>query len=310
MRMLAYLIKRLLWAVLVLLGLSLVSFTIISLVPGDPAKALAGPQTPPTVLAEIRHGWGLDRPLPLRYLGYLGHLARGDLGRSYIQDEDVLTAILSRLPQTVQLAIAGIVCELLVAFPLGIVAAARAGGLLDRTLLAITAVSISTPTFLVCLLLLLSLGSWLHLLPLGGYGDPWPKYVLLPALAIGLPGGAWYSRLLRTALLETRRLEFVRTARAKGASRRRIMLRHIMPIALLPLLPIIGTDLANLLGGVVIVESVVNWPGIGLQAYTALKTLDTPLVMGTVLLAGLFVVGLNLMVDLAVAALDPRVRLG
>src|SRR5207253_2003047 len=116
----------------VLLGLSLVSFTIISLVPGDPARALAGPQTPPNVLVQIRHGWGLDRPLPLRYLSYLGHVARGDLGRSYIQDESVLSAIFSRLPQTVELALAGILCELLVAFPLGIVAAARSGGLLDR----------------------------------------------------------------------------------------------------------------------------------------------------------------------------------
>lgn len=308
--MLSYLIKRLLWAVLVLLGLSLVSFTILSLVPGDPARTFAGPQASPAVLSQIRHGWGLDRPLPLRYVSYLGHLVRGDLGRSYIQDDEVLSAILARLPQTVELAAAGIICEMLVAFPLGVLAAARAGGWLDRALLALTATAISTPTFLVALLLLLSLGSWLHLLPLGGYGDPWPRYVILPALAIGLPGGAWYSRLLRTALLETRGQDFVRTARAKGATRRRILLRHVMPIALLPLLPIIGTDLANLLGGVVIVEGVTNWPGIGLQAYTALKSLDTPLVMGTVLLAGLFVVTLNLIVDLAVAALDPRVRLG
>lgn len=308
--MLAFLVKRLLWALIVLFGLSLVSFTIISLVPGDPARALAGPQTPPDVLVAIRRGWGLDRPLPLRYLTYLGHLVRGDLGRSYIQNEDVVQAILSRLPQTAELAVCGLLCELLVAFPLGTIAAARAGGWLDRALLALTAISISTPTFLVCLLLLLSLGSWAHLLPLGGYGDPWPRYVILPALAIGLPGGAWYSRLLRTALLETRGQEFVRTARAKGASRPRVLLRHILPIAALPLLPIIGADLANLLGGVVIVEGVVNWPGIGLQAYNALKELDTPLVMGTVLLAGTFVVFLNLIVDLAVAALDPRVRLG
>ena len=307
--MLAYLAKRLFWAVLVLLGLSMVSFALLSLVPGDPARVLAGQQATPSVLAQIRHGWGLDQPVPVRYLRYMSHLLRGDLGHSYFQDEDVLPAILSRLPQTVELALAGLLCELLVAFPLGTLAAARPGGWLDRALLALTAISISTPTFLVTLLLLLSLGSWAHLLPLGGYGDPWPKYVILPALAIGLPGGAWYSRLLRTALLETRRLDFVRTARAKGVSRRSLLLRHILPIAALPLLPIIGTDLANLLGGVVIVESVVNWPGIGLQAYNALKSLDVPLVMGTVLLAGLFVVALNVIVDLVVALLDPRVRL-
>ncbi len=307
--MTAYLLKRIAQAVLVLLGVSLVSFTLISLVPGDPARVLAGQQATPALLAQIRHGWGLDRPVPLRYLSYMGHVLRGDFGHSYIEDEDVLPALLSRLPQTAELAVAAILCELLVALPLGTLAAARAGGLLDRGLLTATAVSISTPTFLVTLLLLLSLGSWIHLLPLGGYGDPWPKYVILPALSIGIPGGAWYSRLLRTALLETRTLDFVRTARAKGVSRRLVLFRHILPIAALPLLPIIGADLANLLGGVVVVESVTNWPGIGLQAFVALKSLDLPIVMGTVLLAGLVVVTLNLAVDLAVALLDPRVRL-
>jgi peptide/nickel transport system permease protein len=293
----------------VLIGLSLVSFTLISVVPGDPARVLAGQQATPAVLSQIRHGWGLDRPAPIRYLSYIAHLLRGDFGHSYIEDEDVLPALLSRLPQTAELALAAILCEMLVALPLGALAAARAGGFLDRGLLALTAVSISTPTFLVTLLLLLSLGSWIHLLPLGGYGDPWPKYVILPALAIGIPGGAWYSRLLRTALLETRTLDFVRTARAKGVPRRRLLLRHILPIAALPLLPIIGTDFANLLGGVVVVESVTNWPGIGLQAFVALKSLDLPIVMGTVLLAGFVVVTVNLLVDLAVALLDPRVKL-
>jgi peptide/nickel transport system permease protein len=288
---------------------SLVSFTLLSLVPGDPARVLAGQQATPAVLAQIRHGWGLDRPAPIRYFSYMGHVLRGDFGHSYIEDEDVLPALLSRLPQTAELALTAILCEMLVALPLGAAAAARAGSILDRGLLTVTAVSISTPTFLVTLLLLLSLGSWMHILPLGGYGDPWPKYVILPALAIGIPGGAWYSRLLRTALLETRTLDFVRTARAKGVSRRRLLFRHILPIAVLPLLPIIGTDFANLLGGVVVVESITNWPGIGLQAFVALKSLDLPIVMGTVLLAGLVVVTLNLVVDLAVALLDPRVRL-
>jgi peptide/nickel transport system permease protein len=305
----AYLLKRVALAILVLIGLSLVGFILISAVPGDPARVLAGQQATPSVLAQIRHGWGLDRPAPIRYLSYIGHLLRGDFGHSYIEDEDVLPALLSRLPQTAELALAAILCEMLVALPLGALAAARAGGVLDRGLLALTAVSISTPTFLVTLLLLLSLGSWIHLLPLGGYGDPWPKYVILPALAIGIPGGAWYSRLLRTALLETRGLDFVRTARAKGVPRRRILFRHILPIAALPLLPIIGTDFANLLGGVVVVESVTNWPGIGLQAFVALKSLDLPIVMGTVLLAGFVVVTVNLLVDVAVALFDPRVRL-
>ena len=308
--MLTFIVKRLFLAVLVLVGISMLSFALLSLVPGDPARLLAGQQASPAVVAQIRHSWGLDQPAPIRYLTYMSHVVRGDLGRSYMEDEDVLPAILSRFPNTAKLALAGIICEMIVAFPLGVAAAARSGGWLDRALLAFTALSISTPTFLVALLLLLSLGSATHLLPLGGYGEPWPKYVILPALAIGIPGGAWYSRLLRTSLLETRRLEFIRTARAKGVSRRRLLVRHVLPIAVLPLLPIIGADLATLLGGVVVVEGVTNWPGMGLQAYIALKSLDIPLVMGTVLLAGLVVVTLNLVVDIAVAVLDPRVRLG
>jgi peptide/nickel transport system permease protein len=308
--MLAYIIRRLLWAVLVILGISLIAFFLLSHVPGDPARVMAGPQASPTVVAEIRHNWGMDQPWPIRYLTYLGHALHGDLGRSYLQDEAVLPAILSHLAQTVELAVCGLLAELLIAFALGTLAAARSGGWLDRALLALTAISISTPTFLVALLLLLALGAGLHLLPLGGYGAFWPRYVILPALAIGIPGGAWYSRLLRTSLLETRHLEFVRTARAKGASRRRILLRHILPLAALPLLPIIGADLSTLLGGVVVVEAVTNWPGMGLQAFNALKGPDVPLVMGTVLLAGCFVVLINLAVDIAVAIVDPRVRLG
>jgi len=307
--MAVYIVKRLLWAVAVLLGLSIISFTLLGLVPGDPARILAGPQATPSVLAQIRHGWGLDQPLPLRYLHYLQHAVHGDFGRSFSQDQDVVPAILSHLPQTLELALSGLLCELLIALPLGVLVAWRAGGWLDRGLLAMTAIFISTPTFLMTLLLLLAVSVWVHLLPLGGYGDPWPKYVILPALAIGIPGGAWYSRLLRTSLLETRKLDFVRTARAKGVSRLGILFRHILPIAVLPLLPIIGADLANLLGGVVTVESVANWPGIGMQAFSALKALDVPLVMGTVLLAGLCVVLLNLLVDVVVALLDPRVRL-
>src|SRR5579864_4600806 len=144
--MLTFIVKRLLLAVLVLVGISLLSFALLSLAPGDPARILAGQQATPTVVAEIRHSWGLDQPAPVRYLTYMSHVVRGDLGHSYMQDEDVLPAILSRFPNTAKLALAGIICEMLVAFPLGVLAAARAGGWLDRTLLAVTAVSISTPT--------------------------------------------------------------------------------------------------------------------------------------------------------------------
>jgi len=307
--MLVYVVKRLLWAVVVVLGISLLAFVLLSRAPGDPARVYAGPQASSALVAAIRHGWGLDRPLPIRYLSYLGHLLHGDLGHSFLQDQDVLPAILARLPATVQLALCGLLTELLVAFALGSLASARPGGWLDRALLAVTVISISTPTFLLALLLLIALGGGMHWLPLGGYGPFWPRYVILPALAIGIPGGAWYSRLLRTALLETRRLDLVRTARAKGASRARVLLCHVLPIAVLPLLPIIGADLSTLLGGVAVVESVTNWPGIGLQAFNGLKGPDVPLVLGTVLLASSFVVLVNLAVDLAVAAIDPRVRL-
>jgi peptide/nickel transport system permease protein len=294
---------------MVILGISLIAFFLLSHVPGDPARVLAGPQASPMVVAEIRHNWGLDQPWPLRYLSYLEHALHGDLGHSYIQDQDVLAAIGEHLPQTMELAICALLCELLIALALGTLAAAHPGSLLDRALLTFTAITISIPTFLAALLLLLTLGAWMHLLPLGGYGDFWPRYVILPALAIGIPGGAWYSRLLRASLLETQRLEFVRTARAKGVSRRSILLRHILPLAAIPLLPIIGADLATLLGGVVVVESETSWPGIGLQAFNAQKSVDVPLVMGTVLTAGCFVVLINLAVDVLVAIVDPRVRL-
>ena len=293
---------------LVLLGVSLITFLTAFAVPADPARLIGGIHASHAALVNIRHAYGLDQPLPVQYLHYLEHLTHLDLGRAYSLSENVLPAILDRLPATAILAAAGILCELAIGLPVGVMSAVWPRRAPDRLGILFPLLAFSVPPFVLGNLLLLLFAFKWPVLPLGGADQP--VSIILPALTLGLGGAAWYSRLLRGTLLEVLHADYIRTARAKGLSWKSVVLRHALRNAIGAVITQIGLDFGYFLGGVVIVESVFAWPGVGKLAYDAISHDDIPLIMGTVLVSAVFVVFANIVVDLAQAWLDPRIRLG
>ncbi len=306
--MLRYLAGRLGQTLFVLLGVVTLSFLITNLVPADPARILAGRQASAETVATIRQQLGLDRPLYVQYGRYLASLARGDLGRSYAQRTEIATLLRSRLPATLQLTLGGIFFELLLGVPLGILAALYAGRALDKLVMIGAFVGVSAPQFALGLILLYVFGFQLALFPMGGYGTL--AHLVLPAVTLGISGAGWYARIVRSALLETLSADYVRTGTAKGLGRSRVVFKHALRNALLPVIAMIGVDIGLLMGGIVVVESVFGWPGIGQLAWQAIQVLDVPIIMGTVLLSAVFIVVGNLFADLLYPLVDPRIRYG
>lgn len=305
--MIRYLLRRLLWTAITLLGVSLFTFLLIFAGPSDPAQALVGEKATGVSIEHIRQQYGLDQPLYRQYLTYMGQLVRGNLGNSYYFRKPVLDAILSKLPATALLAVSIMLVAILIGVPLGVIAALRNGSLFERLLMLVQMFSISLPTFFVGLLLLYVFTYRVRWFPTGGFGS-W-KHLVLPTLAVAIPWSAWYAILLRSNMLDAISADYVRTAHAKGLSQRVVALRHMLRNALLPVVTIMGLDLASLLTGIVLVEAVFNWPGIGLQTLQAAQHLDVPMVMGAVLFGALLIGVANLFVDLLYTWLDPRVRL-
>jgi peptide/nickel transport system permease protein len=306
--MIAYIIRRIIFGAAVLLGTSIITFTIAYVIPADPAVAMAGAKADPHTLAVIRHQLGLDQPLYIQYAHYLDRALHGNLGRSYIRRESVTRLILSRFPATAILALCAMAVALGLGIPMGMIAAAWRQRAPDNVLLVVSLALISIPVFWLGTMLLIAGGLYLHSFPLGGFSGI--KSLILPTLTLGLGMAGYYSRILHTNLVEALDQDYIRTARGKGLSSGQVLRRHAMANATLPLVTIAGLDLAGLLSGVVLTETVFNWPGIGRLAYEAVFNLDIPLIMGTVLFAAFLVVAANLVVDLLYAWLDPRIRLG
>jgi peptide/nickel transport system permease protein len=302
-----YVLRRILFGVFVLIGTSMITFAIAFLVPADPAVAMAGAKADPQTLAMIRSQLGLDQPLYVQYARYLGRAARGDLGRSYIRRERVTRLILERFPATLILAVSAMALALILAIPMGMLSAAYRERAPDNLVLILSLGLISLPVFWLGTLLLIAAAISLRSFPLGGYSG-W-KSLILPVLTLALGLAGYYARILHTNLIEAMQQEYVRTARSKGLSRGRVMLKHAMANAILPLVTLAGLDLAGLLSGVVLTETVFDWPGIGRLAYDAIFNLDIPLIMGTVLFSAFLIVAANLVIDLLYAWLDPRIQL-
>jgi peptide/nickel transport system permease protein len=305
--MLAYLARRIVFGAAVLIGTSLITFTIAFVIPADPAIAMAGAKADPQTLATIRHELGLDQPLYVQYARYLDRAVHGDLGRSYIRRESVTHLIVTRLPATAVLALSAMAVSLLLGIAMGLVAAAWRGTAIDNSLLVVSLGLVSIPVFWLGTMLLIAGGLYLRSFPLGGFSGP--RSLVLPTLTLALGSAGYYSRILHTNLSEAMDQDYIRTARGKGMSGARVMMKHAMANAMLPLVTIAGLDLAGLLSGVVLTETVFNWPGIGRLAFEAIFNLDIPLIMGTVLFSAFLIVAANIAVDLLYLWFDPRIRL-
>jgi peptide/nickel transport system permease protein len=311
--MLAYTLRRLLWGLAVLGAIALVTFFLTYVLPADPARMAAGVQARPEDVDRIRHALGLDRPF-LEQLGtYLGNVVQGNFGHSISQNRDVLPLVLQRFPATLQLALAGLFVELAIGLPLGILAAARQGSWFDRSATIATIILVSAPGFWVGYLLLEGIFQ-LHLahidiFPVGGGYKAWDLPSLIPpALALGFGGAAYYQRLVRATMIEELNRDYIRTARAKGVAGTVVLRHHALRNAIGPILIQIGLDLGFFLGGVVVIEDVFSWPGIGKLAVDSIAHADVPLIMGTVLFATLCIVLANLFVDILHGLVDPRIR--
>ena len=306
--MIRYIAQRLLHAIPVLFGVSLITFLLTYLLPADPARMYAGPNASVETVNSIRHQLGLDRPFYEQYLVYIARVLSGDLGFSYKLQMPVGDAILSRFPYTLQLTVAGIFFELLLGLPIGLISALRPHTWLARASMLFVFFAVAAPPFWLGLMLLYFAAFKLSLFPIGGTGTLW--HLVLPALAAGMGGAAWYARLMRSSTLDVIRADYVRTARAKGLSERGVVLRHVMRNAILPIITLVGLDIPWFLSGVVLIEAVFAWPGMGKLAVDAVRNVDVPLILGTVLFTALIVVLSNIATDLVYAFVDPRIRYG
>jgi peptide/nickel transport system permease protein len=300
-----YALKRVGWTLVVLWAIVTLTFGATFLSPIDPARSYAGLRASQETVERVREEFGLDDPLPAQYVRYLGRIVRGDLGNSFSTDENVRSAIFDRLPDTALLALAAAIVGLGLGVPLGLAAALRRGGALDRAILVFSLTGIVVPSFVLGFLLLYFLAFKAGWFPLGGSGSF--GALVLPAVTLGVASAAWYARMLRSTTLNILSEDFVRLARAKGLSERLVIGRHVLRNAVSPVIAMVGMDVGVFLGGVLVIERVFAWPGIGDQAWRAITFNDVPMVMGTVLVAAFFVTLFNLVADLVNAAIDPRV---
>ena len=302
-----YILRRLLQSALILLGVSFITFFLLFVLPADPVRQIAGRSASAATVASIRHELGLDQPFLVQFARYLGGLVQGDLGRSYLQKSEVSVLIASRLPATLLLMVAAIFCELVIGLSMGIIAALRRDSFTDQALMMTSFVTVSAPQFVVSLLMLYVFAVKLGWFPIGGYGTF--RHLVLPAVTLGILGSGWYSRMMRSSMIDVMRTDYIRTARSKGLSRARVGLGHALPNAILPIIAMIGIDIGVFMGGIVVVESVFGWPGIGQLAWQAIQRIDIPIIMGVTLVSAVAIVLGNLLADLIAPFIDPRIKL-
>ncbi len=301
-----YLIRRLLLTIPVLLGVATLVFSLIHFIPGDPAQAMLGEGAAPEDIAQLRQRLGLDRPLLVQYGSFLQGLARGDLGVSLRNDQPVLQQILERMPATAELAFASMAVAVVIALPLGIIAAVWRGTIVDHSAMTLSLVGISVPNFWLGPLLAIVFAVELGWLPVGGRGTL--AHLVLPAVTLGAALAAILARMTRASLLEELREPYVLAARAKGVSRSRAVLHHALRNSLIPIVTILGLQFGVVLTGAVITETIFAWPGIGRLLIQSISFRDYPTVQGCVLLIAVTYVGVNLITDLTYGFLDPRIR--
>ena len=301
-----YITQRLVIAVITLLGVSTIVFLMLHLLPGDPARIIAGLLASDQDIARIRTQLGLDKPLVVQYILFLGNLLHGNLGISARTSDPVLSDVLQRLPATIELAVISTALATLVGILAGVIAAARPNTILDYVLSALTLFGVSMPVYWLGLMLIIVFAVNLHLLPAAG-NDSTTSFIL-PSLTLAAFSVALIARMTRASMLEVLGQDYVRTARAKGMRENRVLLRHALKNAFIPILTVIGLQFGTLLGGAILTESVFGWPGIGLLLVDSIFARDYPMVQGIVLVFSTLFILLNLGVDLLYAYFDPRIH--
>jgi ABC-type dipeptide/oligopeptide/nickel transport system permease component len=308
-----FVVRRLLAVAPTVLVVATVTFFALQVVPGDIAEIMLGVDARREDLAQLRHELGLDRPLALRYLEWLGHIARGDFGMSVSYREPVIRLILARLPVTISVAGGAMLLAIVVALPLGVIAARRAWSLVDLAVLAGSQAGLAVPAFWMGILLILGLAAALPIFPLQGYvafgSNPieWGRHLFLPALALGTERAAALVRLSRAATLDELHRDYVRTARSKGLAEAYVVRRHVLRNALIPVLTVAGLQLGYLMGGAIVIEQVFGLPGLGRLLLHGIYSRDLLVVQGVVITIAIMFALLNLLVDLLYAVVDPRI---
>jgi ABC-type dipeptide/oligopeptide/nickel transport system permease component len=304
--MLGYIASRVLQLLVTLLVITVLVFAMLRLIPGDPAMVIAGTEATPELVARIRESLGLERPLAVQLALYLGDVLTGDLGRSIRTGAPVTAEMYPRFVATLQLTLASLLVAVLGGTLLGVAAALHRGRLADTAILISSLAGTSAPSFWVGLVLMIYIGFQANLLPIAGYDSA--LHLVLPALTVAVGGMPMIIRLVRAALMETLEEDYVRTARAKGLRERAVVLKHALRNALVPVVTVVGLELGRLLGGVVVVESVFAWPGLGRMLLEAIQARDFPVVQGSVLLFSVFLILTNFAIDLCYGVIDPRIR--
>lgn len=301
-----YVIKRLLLMIPVIIGVSFLVFFIMDMAPGDAVDVLAPEGATAEDLEAIRHDLGLDKPVVVRYIDYMAGMLRGDLGVSYISKTDVFQTYVEKLPATIKLSFASILISVILSVPLGIYSATRQGTIQDNISMAFAMIGLAMPHFWLGLLLIIVFSLKLQWFPSGG--DETLSSIVLPAITIGTGLMATLTRTTRSSMLDVLKQEYLRTARAKGIPEKVVVMSHALRNALIPIITIIGTQLAGVLGGSVLTETVFAWPGVGRLIVDSLNMRDTPLVTGSIIMTTILLSFVLLLVDLLYAAVDPRIK--
>ena len=305
--MIQYLFNRLLQAIPVLLGVIIITFVLMYIIPGDPVVSMVGERYSEETVQQLRQELHLDDPLPLQFLRYVGNVLQGNFGNSFITGEPVAALIIEKFPNTMMLAITAMFFAILIGLTAGIMSSVHPGSFMDRGIMVLALAGISAPLFWVGLILVLVVGVMLEWLPPTGFGGI--EYLILPALTLGLRSAAYLARLTRATMLDVLSHDYIRTARSKGLPEWKVFIKHAFPNTLIPVITIIGTDFGSYLSGAVLTESIFGWPGIGRLALEAIMKRDFPVIQGTVLFMAIMFVLMNVLVDLLYGVVDPRIRL-
>jgi len=305
--MIQYFLKRLLQAIPVLLGVIIITFVLMYIIPGDPVVSMVGERYSEETVQRLRQELHLDDPLPLQFLRYVGNVLQGNFGNSFITGEPVAALIIEKFPNTMMLAITSMFFAILIGLTAGIMSSVHPGSFMDRGIMVLALAGISAPVFWVGLILVLVVGVMLQWLPPTGFGGI--EYLILPALTLGLRSAAYLARLTRATMLDVLSHDYIRTARSKGLPEWKVFIKHAFPNTLIPVITIIGTDFGSYLSGAVLTESIFGWPGIGRLALEAIMKRDFPVIQGTVLFMAIMFVLMNVLVDLLYGVVDPRIRL-